>query len=266
VSACPEYLKTTKALDAASPPWIRSAPMHVPGKLLVLAALVALPAAGCGAASSRDRDGVAATPATVRASPVAVLGTSVALTPARAQVRLALRQPDGVDPPVARTARLVLAEGVAWHGGDAPTCSLRTLRSAGPGGCPRGAIVGSGEAIGVADAAKTVGRIVVVNGGPDDVYLATTVRNPVYVKTVVPGRLTAPPGGGLQIDLAFPPDLQTIAGVPLGLQQLRLSIIRGRALTVAACPAGGRWPYRASVAFADGTAARRSGAATCRDA
>jgi hypothetical protein len=222
---------------------------------------LALASAGCGDRAS-PKEKVATGP--LRSS-VSVLGSDVTITRKQVEVRLRLRQPADVDPPIARSARLVLPKGISWHGGDAPSCSLDTLKASGPGGCPAGAMLGTGEAIGIADTARTVGQMAAVDGGPQAVYLATTVHNPAYVKTVVRGAISTTDDGSLQIDLTFPPDLQTIAGVPVGLQRLRLSVARGPALRVSSCPASGHWSYRSSVDFVDGTQAHHAGRAPCKD-
>lgn len=192
-----------------------------------------------------------------------VLASTVTATARDVRVRLRLRQPAGVDPPVARTARLSLPPGIVWRGGVAPSCTAAALADGGVRACPPGSTIGTGTAIGSADTSKTFGRITIVNGGRRHVLLATVVRHPAYVKTVVSGAIRGEPADGLRIDLTFPPDLQTIAGVPVGLQQLQLSIHRGRALRLGSCPSARTWRYRASVAFADGTDAQHAGAVTC---
>jgi hypothetical protein len=233
----------------------------------VLAALAVAIATGCG--SSSDSGKVATTAETTAAttpdgkpttSPVSVLGSSVAISPRQVKVALKLRQPTDVDPPIAKTAQLTLPKGIEWKGGDATPCDAATLKR-GLDACPAAAIIGSGEAIGLTDQSKTVGVINVVNGGEDDVYLATTVSHPAYVKTVVPGKISET-DDGLRLDLTFPPDLQTIAGVPVGLQQLLLTIQRGPALVVPDCPDKG-WPYDARVSFDDGTQVEHEGKASC---
>jgi hypothetical protein len=245
--------------------------MRARPSLFVLAALAVAIATGCG--SSSDSGKVATTAAgtaeTTAAttpdgkpttSPVSVLGSSVAVSPGQVKVALKLRQPSDVDPPIAKTAQLTLPEGIAWKGGDAPSCDAATLKR-GLDACPHAAIIGSGEAIGLTDQSKTVGVINVVNGGKDDVYLATTVSHPAYVKTVVPGKISSS-DDRLRLDLTFPPDLQTIAGVPVGLQQLLLTVQRGPALVVPNCPDKG-WPYDARVGFDDGTQVEHQGKASC---
>jgi hypothetical protein len=159
-----------------------------------------------------------------------------------------------------RTAQLTLPKGIEWKGGDTTSCDAETLKR-GLDACPPAAVIGSGEAIGLTDRAKTVGVINAVNGGKDDVYLSTVVSHPAYVKTIVPGKISKT-DDGLKLDFTFPPDLQTIAGVPIGLQQLKLTIKRGPWLVVPKCPDDG-WDYDARVGFDDGTQVEHAGKASC---
>jgi hypothetical protein len=235
--------------------------------LPVLLAALTFTLAACGSSShtpSAPRTTTTAKPP--QASPVSVLGAGVTVSRAAVAVDLRLRQPADADPPAARTAQLTLPAGIAWHGDAAPSCALATIRKAGAQACPRASIVGRGTSTGLVDRSTSIGEITVVNGGPGSVLLATVVRNPAYVKSVVTGRIATAPGGGLRVDLSFPPELQTIAGVPVGLQRLQLTIDRGAVLQTTGCGSKGGRAYRATVAFADGTRADRSGTATCRDA
>jgi hypothetical protein len=237
--------------------------MRVRSSLFVLAALAVATATGCG--SSSDSGKAETTAATTpdgktATSPVSVLGSSVTVKAGQVDVSLRLRQPADTDPPIAKTAHLRLPEGIEWKGADTPSCDAETLNR-GIDACPPASIIGSGEAIGLADTSKTVGAITAVNGGEDDVYLATVVRNPAYVKTVVPGKISKG-DDGLELDLTFPKDLQTIAGVPVGLQQLQLTVKRGPTLVVPACPDEG-WSYDARVGFDDGTQVEHADKASC---
>lgn len=246
--------------------------MRVRPSFFVLAALAVAIATGCGSSSDSGKDETttattAATPAATTpdgkpaTSPVAVLGSTVAVKAGQVEVSLRLRQPADTDPPIAKTAHLRLPEGIEWKGADTPSCDAKTLERGGIDACPPAAIIGSGEAIGLADTSKTVGTITAVNGGEDDVYLATVVRNPAYVKTVVPGKISKG-DDGLELDLTFPKDLQTIAGVPVGLQQLQLTVKRGPTLVVPECPEDG-WSYDARVGFDDGTQVEHADKASC---
>ena len=245
--------------------------MRVRPSLFVLAALAVATATGCGSSSDSEKDATTAdTPAQTTAattpdgepatSPVSVLGSSVDVKAGQVDVSLKLRQPSDADPPIAKTAQLRLPKGIEWKGGDTPSCDAQTLKG-GIDTCPPGSIIGNGEAIGLADQSKTVGQITAINGGGDDVYLATVVRNPAYVKTVVPGKISED-DDDLQLDFTFPRALQTIAGVPVGLQELKLTIKRGPWLKVPDCPDDG-WDYDARVEFDDGTQVEHEGKATC---
>jgi hypothetical protein len=241
--------------------------MRVRPSFFVLAALAVATATGCGSSSDSGKTATSAetTAATTpdgkpTTSPVSVLGSSVDVKAGQVDVALRLGQPADTDPPIAKTAQLTLPKGIEWKGGDTTSCDEATLKR-GLDACPPGAVIGSGEAIGLTDQAKTVGVINVVNGGKGDVYLSTVVSHPAYVKTVVPGKISET-DDGLKLDFTFPPDLQTIAGVPVGLQQLRLTIKRGPSMVVPDCPDKG-WDYDARVSFDDGTQVEHAGKATC---
>jgi hypothetical protein len=224
---------------------------------LVVATGVA--AAGCGGGSgggdAKTGDGGD------EPTPVAVLGSSVAVDPQRITLALKLKQPEGVDPPIARTATVALrGKGINYDGSKQPACAAATIRSTGVDGCPKGSIVGTGEAFGKADTAGTKAQITIVNGGRDRVLFSTIIRNPAYVKTVVPGRITTG-DDGLTIAFTFPGDLQSVGGVPVGLRRLTIALNRGGAVTAARCDPD--WRYDAGVTFADRTTARRQGRVTC---
>lgn len=232
---------------------------------LVLLALVGSPGCGSTSSPSSSTTAAAASPrAKAAPSPVTVLASGVRVSRDRVDVALRLRQPADVDPPLARRARLDVSGVGAWRGGAMAACSIETLRARGAGACPAASILGHGRAIGVADGARTVGTITVVSGGPRRILLATVVRHPAYVKTVVQGTVI-PRGDGIRLALTFPEDLQVIAGVPVGLQRLHLTLSRRALLAAGRCPAGRAWHYAAAVSFGDGTGVARRGAVTCTD-
>jgi hypothetical protein len=247
--------------------------------VLSLSASIVLLGAGCGSSPNEGPPATTASAETTTqtdphaSSSVSILASTVRVSPTRAgtpqdpqpvalNASLRLRQPAGVDPPIARAAELDLSNGTRFDGNAAPTCSLDTLKAKGAAGCPPTARLGKGTAIGLADTTKTIGTIEVFNGGPGHLYLATVVRNPAYVKSVVIGDVTGDSRTGLRLRFTFPHDLQNIAGVPLGLQRLDLALDATPVLTTTACPAG-KWTYQSSVTFADGTAASRAGAVPC---
>ena len=199
--------------------------MRVRPPFFVLAALAVATATGCGSSSDSEKDATTAnTPAQTTAattadgepatSPVSVLGSSVDVKAGQVDVTLRLRQPSDADPPIAKTAQITLPNGIEWKGGDIPSCDAEVLKG-GVDACPPGAVVGNGEAVGLTDQAETIGEITAVNGGEDDVYLATIVRHPAYVKTVVPAKISQS-DDGLKLELTFPPGPADDRGRPGG--------------------------------------------------
>lgn len=221
---------------------------------------------GCGGSdTSTSPSDTAGRPAADGASEaVSVLGSRVAVDPKRVTLALRLRQPAGVDPPIARTATIALRGDIAYRGNAQPACDAATIRRDGAEACPPESVIGEGVAVGTADTAEARAAITIFNGGPGTVLLATVVRNPAYVKRVVSGTVAKDDRGGLELDFTLPESLQSVGGVPVGLQRIDLALDRGGAVVVGPCPAGGeRWRYAATVAFADDAVARHAGAATC---
>jgi hypothetical protein len=222
---------------------------------------------GCGGSESStspsDTEGRPAADGAASES-VSVLGSRVAVDAQRVTLGLRLRQPAGIDPPIARTMTVTLLGDIAYRGGAQPACDVATIQRDGAEACPPKSVIGKGVAVGSADTAEARATITLLNGGPGTVLLATVVRNPAYVKRVVPGTIVKDDRGGLKIDFTLPENLQNVGGVPVGLQRLDLALDRGGAVVIGPCPSGGaRWRYAATVAFADDSVARHAGAATC---
>lgn len=236
-------------------------------RLVAAVLLAAASCAGVGCGGSDPDMGTETGTAASAPEPVSVLGSRVAVGPRRVTLALRLRQPEGVDPPTARTAVITLRGDFEYRGDARPTCTAATIERDGADACPPGSVIGAGAAVGTADTAQTRAAITVLNGGPDTVLLATVVRHPVYAKSVVRGTVTAPEPGALRIAFAFPPSLQTVGGVPVGLQRLDLVLRRGGVVAIGPCPtasaADARWRYAASVAFADESVTRHTGDVTC---
>ena len=165
-----------------------------------------------------------------------VLGSSVDVKAGQVDVSLKLRQPSDADPPIAKTAQLTLPKGIEWKGGDTPSCDAETLKG-GVDTCPPASIIGNGEAIGLTDQSETVGQITAVNGG-EGRCLSRDGRPQPGLREDRRARdnIFWEPDDGLKLDFTFPKALQTIAGVPVGLQELKLTIKRGPWLVVPDCP------------------------------
>ena len=257
-------------LDAGRSREIPSALMRVRPSLFVLAALAVATATGCGSSSiprrpprARGRHGDHRGP-TPDGKPIDLAGvgarSSVAVKAGQVDVSLRLRQPADTDPPIAKTAQLTLPRGHRVEGRDTRVLRRGDARAR-PRRLParldhrhgRGHRPGGHEQDGRARSRRQrrQGRRLPRDDRPP----------PGYVKTIVPGKISRPTTA-CELDLTFPADLQTIAGVPVGLQQLRLTIKRGPSLVVPDCPDNG-WAYDARVGFDDGTQVEHVGKAGC---
>lgn len=241
--------------------------------LLSVVALCAATVAGCGggdggggSAASSTSTGTSGEVAEGRRSELSVLGARVSVSAGAVSLDLRLHQPEGVDPPIARAATVTLPAGAAFHGDAQATCSIATARSGGVAACPKTSVIGSGQAIGVADTTRVKGDITILDGGPDTLLFATVVRRPAYVKSVVAAKLGESVGShGPRVTFSFPRDFQEIGGVPVGVERLHLTLERNNAVSVGNCPpAGAPWRYTAKVAFVDETTVSDSGTVTCR--
>ena len=161
-------------------------------KALAATTLMALTLGACGggggddgqqASTAKDAQGKGE-------SSVTVAGVDVEVTPSKAgtteqpegvevDVRLRLRNPEGQDPPTALGATLDFPEGTAVDGDAYPSCDRATLARQGVEGCPKGSLMGTGDVVGLADTTPARGRITVVNGGEDRIWLYTVLTNPV---------------------------------------------------------------------------------------
>jgi len=221
-----------------------------------------------GSEPDRDRDRasrVAVASARVRVTPP-VAGTTARPRPVDLDLRVAFRYRVGFEPPTVRGATIELPPGTGVDGSAVPACPVERLARRGPGVCPEGAVVGRGTVSGRADTAPARGEVVVVNGGPNRVWLYTVFSNPIRTEGVVRGQLATVAGDRLRLELVFPERLQTIGGVPIALRQLRLEAGSGRWLTTTACPPAGRWRYSGRALFTDGSTARYADQVLCRPA
>jgi hypothetical protein len=129
--------------------------------------------------------------------------------------------------------------GSVYNGAHYPKCSLGRLNAAGPGGCPKGSIMGSGTGTATADQTITRPKITVVNGGANAVYFYTVLNNPARVQQPVIGHITRLPGNfTYHLSATIPEDLRIVAGVPIKLTELEVTAGRGHWLATTTAPAG----------------------------
>ena len=179
-------------------------------------------------------------PATVRAVPAALS----AGTPKHPQgVRLAAtfgwQGLNEVDQPTVVGLDVWFPKGSVYNGARYPRCSAQTLNSVGPGGCPKGSIMGSGSGVAYADTTFTRPKLTVVNGGGQTVYFYTVLNNPARVQEAVVGHIVRVHGQfAYHLSATIPQNLRIVAGVPIKLTFLKISAGKGRWLELTSPPAG----------------------------
>ncbi len=129
--------------------------------------------------------------------------------------------------------------GSVYNGGRTKSCSARTLNAAGPSGCPKASIMGTGGGDAFADTVITHPQITVVNGGANVVYFYTVLNNPARVQEPIPGHITRVHGQFVyHLSATIPDNLRIVAGVPIKLTSLHLSAGKGKWLELTSAPSG----------------------------
>jgi hypothetical protein len=199
----------------------------IAGALIGASATVAL----ANAAAPEIRAHLAAAPLTA--------GTPAHPQGVRLQMGFGWQGYDPADQPMVTGIDVWFPRGSVYNGARYPSCSVRRLDAAGPAGCPKGSIMGSGGGVATADQTITRPQITVVNGGPDVVYFYTVLNNPARVQQPVVGHITRL-GGQFTYHLSatIPEDLRIVAGVPIKLTSLEVTAGRGDWLATTNSPAG----------------------------
>jgi hypothetical protein len=151
--------------------------------------------------------------------------------------------------PVVTSFVVKFPKGSLWQGAKYPTCSVGTLNSKGPKGCPSGSIIGSGTGTAYAAATLTHPKITVVNGGAKTIYFYTVLNNPARVQEPVVGHIASASGKyGYTLTTAVPHNLQVVAGTPVELTNLSVTVGHAAVIATTGCP-GGKWPYTVTTAY-----------------
>lgn len=245
--------------------------------MLVGALVVAAALAACG--GSDDAGPATATSAAPATTTPAVTGApdarlSVKLDPERVgttdrpqpvriavDLRMAPSVPDDQMPPV-EAVELEIPPGVLFRPDELASCAAEKLDAEGPAACPKASRIGSGSVSAHAGTVEVAGKATAVYGGDDRVLLWVEIVNPVTVGAAITGTLESQSGGGYRMMLRVPADLQEVAGMPVALSGLRVTLGRGGALATTACPDGGL-PFAARLALGDVTS-EADAIATCR--
>jgi hypothetical protein len=162
-----------------------------------------------------------------------------------------------------QTVVLTIPDGVAFRPDDLQACAPETLDAAGPSGCPSGSRIGSGTVSAGAGTIEVEGRATALYGGDDRVLLWVQIANPVSVGAAIDGTLDEQPDGGYRLTLEIPGELQDVAGLPVALRRLQVSLGRGGALATTACPERGL-PFFAQLTLAGGVVVPAATTAACR--
>lgn len=185
--------------------------------------------------------------------------------PERVKIAVDLRMepstPDDQAPPV-EAVELEIPAGVLFRSEELESCAPETLDAEGVAACPKGSRIGSGTINARAGTVEVEGRTTAVYGGDDRVQLWVEIANPVSVASAITGRLESQSGGGYRLALQVPTDLQDVAGLPVTLDRLRVSLGRGGALATTACPDAGL-PFAARLSLGDVTS-EADAIAVCR--
>lgn len=192
----------------------------------------------------------------------AKVGTPEQPQPVQVAVDLRVRTPVDSDPVSATGVELTIPSGVVFRPGSMPVCTPEALDAEGPSGCPRGAQLGTGTVRAAADTNTVEGDVTAFFGGDDRVLLRVEISNPVIVGATIAGRLVEQSDGGYQLGLEIPKELQQVAGLPIVLDRLRLTLGRGDVLATTACPDGGL-PFAARLAFTGDVKADTKATAEC---
>jgi hypothetical protein len=200
--------------------------------ILIAGILVGVSATVALASSGTPRVTLARTAALRQASPQHPQGVRVAAS-------FGYQGLSPAEQPMLTNIDIWFPKGSVYNGGHVPSCSARTLRAAGPGGCPKGSIMGSGGGNAFADTVITHPKITIVNGGANVAYFYTVLNNPARVQDPVPGVITRLHGNyTYHLHVTIPQDLRIVAGVPIKLTLLHIVAGRGKWLSLTAAPQG----------------------------
>jgi len=162
----------------------------------------------------------------------------------RVKATTTLKTPPQFEPPILQRARIYLSKYGLYNGAKYPKCSKSRLNRKGPGGCPKGSIMGKATGDAFADTVITHPRITIVNGGANRVYFYTVLNNPARVQTAVEGKITKLRGNpkyGYRLDFTVPQVLQVVAGVPIQVTRITGSAGRKDWLANTGCPRDRLW-------------------------
>jgi hypothetical protein len=193
-------------------------------------------------------------------------GTPQNPQPVKIKVHAELVSELGYERPIVTGGRLLFPRAGNWNGGKHPKCALNVLQRQGLTACPKGSIFGKGVAKAWADTEITKPTITLVNGGATRAYAYVILTNPARVRAPIVGKIKKLPSGPwkYQVDYEVPRSLQIVAGVPITVTELDLTIGKSDYVVTTSCPKSRRWPYKAWVDLSDGRRIPITGSTPCR--
>ena len=140
---------------------------------------------------------------------------SYSLNPAKANktaavaVSIESSDPAALQPPIMNRIQIKFPAGGKWNGPKFPKCSINTLNSKGPTGCPSGSKIGTGNGVGYAKPVVTdpvKAKLTIFNGGNTILVYAFPDLGPTFV---TPCKIV----GGYNLDCQIPP-IKTLPSAP----------------------------------------------------
>jgi hypothetical protein len=168
--------------------------------------------------------------------------------------------------PATQTITLLIPKGIRDAGAKLPSCNPRELQNLGERACPKGSLVGSGEAAGYTLGVVEPIKLTLYNGPGGSLLSYVVGLDPVSIQIVVQGAVTRPPGGdyGQQISFTIPQGLLE----PLPEDQAWVLSLRTRLtgrvgwLRSSSCPPHG-WSFQASFGYTNQQTITVGASATC---
>jgi hypothetical protein len=117
--------------------------------------------------------------------------------------------PAAEQPPIMNRIQIKFPAGGKWNGPKFPKCSINTLNSKGPTGCPSGSKIGTGNGVGYAKPVVTdpvKAKLTIFNGGSQILVYAFPDLGPTFV---TPCKIV----GGYNLDCQIPP-IKTLPSAP----------------------------------------------------
>ena len=200
----------------------------------------------------------------VKASPTKA-GTSSKPKSVTLNVSLGSRETTpGAQPPTLSAVDIYFPAGAKYNGDLFPSCKASVIDAEkSTDACPKGSIVGSGKAAGLAPGPITQNdlKITAANGGKNKINLFVEGASPLRIQSNIVGTLSSASGDfGLKLKVPVPANLQEPApGVPVAITLFQVKIAKSikkagktRGLIEISKCKGGTWKSKGDFTYAGG--------------